>query len=156
MNTAHETLAEVAEQTLEDFAFMFVDDLPQEAPEPPQDEEMYRADITFESPQGQGAVSALAGSGFCDELAHNVLGLEVGEVMLEGASENALCELLNVICGSLVAELYGRETVVHLSVPESGVCDAQEWEAVTGSEQALTVVVDGNPLVLVLNTEERA
>ncbi|MFO7718617.1 MAG: hypothetical protein ACQESV_07315 [Thermodesulfobacteriota bacterium] len=155
MNTVQETLAEVVEQTLEDFAFMFVEDLPQHPPEPPEEEGLYRADINFESPEGQGTLAVIAGGEFCDALARNVLGLEFGEVMLEGAAENALCEFLNVVCGSVVAELYGSEAVVHLSIPESGVCDKAEWELITGSEQALNVIVEGSPLVLVLETQER-
>ncbi len=60
---------------------------------------------------------------FADTLAENLLGLESSELD-ESHKWDAIGELLNVICGNLVTELFDSKNSFTLSVPQVSVIDS--------------------------------
>ena len=141
MDKLHETVISI----LERFAFMFA-----EAPEGKTDEwhgEYFHATITFDGP-GKGAVSITAPAPLCKEIAANVLGeLDADEIAPEIAAD-AVKELLNVICGELVAELYGTKEVINLSVPSLEITDKGKWCELAADDGVIKVMIEEQPMIV--------
>jgi hypothetical protein len=152
MSQGLEALNQLLDQTVTDFAFMFLEPLSDRLPEPPAGQGLVQAWISFYPPEGRGSLGVLAGRDFCQELAQNILGCDSVELGSEEVPEQALCELLNVLGGKLVAELYGREQHIPLSIPESRPADRQQWADWQGAAGVQPAIVDGHALIWALKT----
>jgi len=113
-NKHDEIVYQVAADTLESLALMFLvpeDESPQ--PRPPCDR---RVAVSFTGPF-DGMLILAASGGVLPELATNMLGLENGHLPTLGQQEDALKELVNVICGNLLPAIAGKEPVFHIGAP---------------------------------------
>ena len=114
-NKFDEILRSVAEESFASLAFMLpVDpDGPVEThPGPP-----IVASISFDGPM-EGVLFLAVSTGIVPELASNMLGLDVAEGPASPDQEqDALKELLNVICGNLLPEIAGREAIFNVDAP---------------------------------------
>src|SRR6056297_2513534 len=137
-------LLQVFGSVFEDFAFMFVEDDPEDSPEP--GESCVQTRIGFESDAGKGFMEVVAPAGFCDELAENILGAEEEELP-EAAGENALMEFLNVSCGYFLAEKFGTEAVFDLTIPEIRILSEQQWAALFVAGDHAYFLVDESPML---------
>jgi len=134
-------------EVLEQFAFMFPDDEP--APGLPDwPGECLHAAMSYTGP-ARGSVSLAAPAALCAELAANVLGAEPGQVGPE-AAEDALKELLNIICGKVTADLYGEEAVIDLTVPTVAEIDAGQWRELSGDSRRLRFTIEQKPMLAAL------
>ncbi len=113
-------LTRVAAGVLEEAAFIFTEPA-DEFPE--WDAPVCRTEIEFSGPRA-GRLVLSATRAFCGELAANLLGLEPGDPDAERLGESALGEILNIITGSLTAELFGTQALCHLGLPAFSIADS--------------------------------
>ena len=137
------TVADVCER----FAFMFVD-APMDAT-PEFDADLHRATLAFKGPR-QGTLALVAPPDMAHELAGNVLGLMDPDEVTDEVAGQALAELLNIICGELVAELFGKQVVVELGVPEIDHVPAAEVARLTADVNTVRLMVDEESVFVTL------
>ena len=116
MNTHEydETLYQVAAETLESLALMFLvseEESPQADAACPK-----RAAVTFTGPFS-GMLVLGASDGVLSELAGNMLGLPDMQVATPAQQEDGLKELTNVVCGNLLPAVAGDQPIFHISAP---------------------------------------
>ena len=142
---AREKLSSTVFGVLERFTFMFAE-TPEEEPGEWDGEYLHSA-ITFEGPE-KGVISITAPSPLCKEIAANVLGELDSDDILQETAADAVKELLNIICGELVAELYGTKVVVNLSVPSFEITDKGKWQELAGDADVIKVLVEDQPMIV--------
>lgn len=113
--TLKEKLHTVASSVLEEAAFIFTESV-EEAPEWPGP--LLEAKLTF-SAQKSGVLSMISTQQFCVEIAANLLGIDPSDPTALSRGSNAICEMLNIICGSFVVEVFGNQVVTHIGIPEA-------------------------------------
>jgi len=113
----NEIITKVAEETFGNLAFMLT---------MPQDEDTdysqvawgYGASVAFTGPFSGKLLISIT-SDMLGPMAENMLGMEPGEKPPEGVEiEDALIELLNVICGNLLPAIASNEVVFNIEGPE--------------------------------------
>jgi len=139
----HNRFLHVISDTLEQFAFMFVDEEPDKVFHP---ERMLSATIRFEGGGGKGLVMLATSEALCGQLAENALGIE-GESLPEGATANALEELANIACGELAARTFGADEDCRLGIPESKRMRKKDWKAMSRSSRTIALEVEGEPFL---------
>ncbi len=107
-----ELLAETLGSTLEEAAFVFTE--PREGPLPFAGE-ILEARIAYRGPSS-GELRLVADAGLAATLAANLLGEDEGEASPERSSD-ALGELLNMVVGAWVHQLFGAQARCRLGVP---------------------------------------
>ena len=114
MSEYTEQLEEVFISVLEKLAFMFAEAVPKD--EMPTRGGCSAPNRNSFSGHASGQISMMVRRDICDELVSNILGVDPGE---DGGadSEDALGELLNVVCGQLLTTIAGNEPVFDLSPP---------------------------------------
>ena len=139
-----ELLLQSFSSVFEGFAFMFVEQEPDlEAPVPGA---CQQALIEFKSRDIQGSLEVIAPEDLCTELAENILGTETDDLP-EDAGENALKEILNVSCGSLLAGKFGTEEVFDLSIPETRTISQEQWNTRCDSREYELFWIDESPML---------
>ena len=130
---------------LEKLAFMFAEAVPKE--EVPTDiDTLIQTDIRFTG-HASGHISLIVRRDICGELVSNILGSDPDET--EGAeSEDALGELLNVVCGQLLTTISGDQPVFDLSAPATSRPDIQKWQAFLKDSGTRSYVIDETPILL--------
>ena len=113
MNPVEQTMRRVAEDVFASLAFMFpVDADPATASqEPPK-----RAAIDFRGPVNGTLVLSVAEE-MLGPLASNMLGLEDGVLPSAAQKQDALKEILNVICGNLLPAIVSSREVFSIGAP---------------------------------------
>ncbi|HMB30892.1 MAG TPA: chemotaxis protein CheX [Desulfohalobiaceae bacterium] len=142
-------VSDVLTEVLEEFAFIFVETEPDEEIEEP-DEVVY-AEINFNGQDVEGVLGIAVSWQKCLELADNLLGADEQENLSERAVENALEELVNVVCGRLLAELYGTNVIFDLSIPETKALSKKKWNNLMQSEETVLVYEEDEPLAIYLS-----
>lgn len=107
------TLCRITQESLEGLAFLF--SFAAEEREPLPVEEALTAKLTF-SGALQGTLCMVISAEVLSELAGNMLGTE-GEEITETQQQDALKELLNVICGNLLPAVAGTQAVCDIGMP---------------------------------------
>jgi len=110
-----QVLAEVTGRTLEQLAFIFsfADEGDGEAME---DAALTGCGVAFRGPVS-GQILLTISDAALPELAANMLGMEADEAIPLEQQHDALCETLNVICGNLLPQLWGRESIFDIYAP---------------------------------------
>ena len=147
----NEVLLSVFSAVFEGFAFMFVEADTDVAAENPGD--CLRAGISFESDAYQGTLEVIAPVSLCDELAENILGADGGDLPAE-AGASALEEVVNVACGSLLAEAFGTDSVFELSIPKAKPVET-EWAEMAGGQGYSTFLVEEEPLLVSVHVNRK-
>jgi len=101
-------------ETLEKLSFFFA--YPDEERTASGDGPCLGARVVFRGPFG-GELFIVMAAGALPELAANMLGIEAEEAA-EDQQQDALKEVLNVICGNLLPEWAGKESVFNIEAPE--------------------------------------
>jgi len=115
-NKLDDILLEVAEETFESLVFMLL--MPEEeAEEGGEADTGITAKITFAGPFA-GALFLTVSSGMLGSLVVNMLGLEEDDAGSPAQQEDALKELLNVICGNVLPAVAGVEAVFDVQAGE--------------------------------------
>ncbi len=110
-----ETLYRIAEDVLEKLAFVF--SFPEDERESIDYASAMAARVSFAGHFTGTLVMAMTPEAL-PELAGNMLGLEDGKETTAEQQEDALKELINVVCGNLLPAVSGKEKVFNVNPPE--------------------------------------
>jgi CheY-specific phosphatase CheX len=80
-------------------------------------ESTHFARIRYRGPS-QGTIILAATDGFLRELAASLLGVEATEVNVEVHGNDALKEMANIVCGSIILKMSGENCQYSLGLPE--------------------------------------
>lgn len=141
-----EALQEAFFEVLEQMAYTFGDpaefeDLQQAAGE------LWCAAMSFEGPF-QGAIELAVPAAVCGMLAENMLGVDPDDERAQDKARDALKEVLNVTCGSVLTKIAGDEPVFTLSVPEVSILAEEDWRAMASAPEIVAVLVEDEPALL--------
>ncbi len=131
-------LAQTLGRTLEEAAFVFAE--PAEDP-PPFDDDVIAARLAY---HGEHAGELLLASphGLAATLAANLLGEDEGGASVTGDDVDAVGEILNMIAGSLVLELFGPEAGCKLGLPRVQRVSAEEYGRELARAHAVASLVE--------------
>ncbi|MFQ5699659.1 MAG: chemotaxis protein CheX [Myxococcota bacterium] len=129
------TLTEILEQT----AFCFSE----RTEDPPEWQgPVFVAELEFSGPGGGRLLLALP-SDFATELATNLLGLEPGDPDGEKKAADAVGEVLNIVSGAMMPEVFGAAALVEFSSPRVESLDAAAWSKRAGPDSVrISLLVD--------------
>ncbi|MBN2447850.1 MAG: chemotaxis protein CheX [Phycisphaerae bacterium] len=142
--SAMTNLSAIVSEVLADLAFMMPD---VEISATDQPEADLRGDISYSGPT-EGELSCWCTPGFALTLAASLLGTDPTNAEAHGDSEDAMRELLNVICGHLVTTRHGHEAVFNLSIPVVRQQSEMPPE-ITAGPDACRMIVAGEPVLFV-------
>ncbi len=114
-NLTPDRLAELAAKALERTAFMMADQA--SIDQAVLAKSNHRATIRYTGP-GSGTVTVRTNDGFLRGLAANLLGNEPEEIDLAACGDDAIKELTNIMGGSVILELGGRDCTYSLGLPQ--------------------------------------
>lgn len=135
-------LGALAATVLGDLAFMVADI---EKHELPVGTVWLRGEVRYIGPV-QGRLCCWCTREFATRLAANLLGIEPGSSDAQVRADDALRELLNVLCGQLVTSWYGAGPVFNLTIPV--VEESLTPPASAGTPQTCCFTVEDEPFVL--------
>lgn len=139
-------LEDVVPSVLENVAFMFSE--PADPDEGlPDAEEYLEAAMEFDGP-AKGRIGVVVAAAWCDQLAEGILGEEPQEENVSAMRRDALCELLNIICGQFVTALWGTDHIVNLSIPTVSEVSQAAWDKYSTRPGALRLVVEDLPMIV--------
>ena len=114
-NPTNKVLCTVASGVLEGLAFIFA--LPAERMEDIDVESLMAAKVSFHG-RFSGILIVAVSREILPELAGNMVGMEMGGDVSEEQQQDALRELINVICGNLLPAIAGKQEMFDIEVPE--------------------------------------
>lgn len=138
-------ISNVLFEVLEKQAFLFGD--PGEEPDLASVEGYLAASVSFAG-AAAGRVSLAVPVPMAAELASNFLGCEADDPAAVAAAADACKEILNIVCGHVLTELYGSTPVFDLGLLEAvplAAGDASDW---TAAEGGMALSVEGSPVLL--------
>lgn len=142
---AQRDLGALVSDVLGDMAFMITDATPSAAP---TGGVWLVGEIRYHGPVS-GTLACWCSRPFGAQLAANLLGLDPTADDARQAADDAMRELLNVLCGHLVTRWFGTDAVFNLSIPS--VRDAVDAPGATDAPtgQRYDITIDGEPLIVV-------
>ena len=153
-NSSKKTLAEVIVAVLENQAFIFAD-VVDNAEAPPLPEEHHVVQMAFIGPVC-GGLTMVFPAVMCAEVAANMLGLDEDDELAIAGGQDALKELVNVVCGQVLTEVAGEEPVFDLTVPEISTMDQEAWDKMLRDSETVALLVDDEPVLARLLWEASA
>jgi chemotaxis protein CheY-P-specific phosphatase CheC len=85
----------------------------------------------------------------CTELSANMLGEDINDAAPKEKRFDALKEILNIIAGQVLTELYGEKAVFNLTTPEVREPSQDEFFALIDKNEYMCNVVDEHPIVTI-------
>lgn len=110
------------------------------------------ASIGFEGDLS-GTLSVAVPTRVTAEIAANILGLEPADLSDRTMLEDALGEMLNIVCGHVVMVLVGAEADFKLGSPVVDRIDESQLVQLLASPDVCGFILDDNPVLLGLTTE---
>jgi hypothetical protein len=142
-----EALSKVSVRILEEAAFLFSDDLaPADRPDASWDP--IGASLSFEGEEESGHILVWADRAMAKSLASNMLGLDEDDPASASHLTDALKELLNMVLGNVLTEVWGTAPVFHLGIPQR--LEPSQWRP-SELSRGVWLSVEGHPVVF---TEE--
>jgi hypothetical protein len=133
-----ELLAGTLARTLEEAAFVFAE--PDEAGAPLGDA-LLEARLSYVGPH-EGELALSAPRSLAATLAANLLGEDEGGAAATGDDEDAMGELLNMVAGAWVAEVFGDEARCLLGLPRVRAVDPRERAGALASADVAAALVE--------------
>ncbi|MEW6746035.1 MAG: chemotaxis protein CheX [Planctomycetota bacterium] len=155
MQAPEKVLAQVAEQILEELAFLYLVPCAAGSAEPAPAPPLVTATVRFEGPFS-GALSVTVPDPVLGILAANMLGLEDVTECSREAQWDALGEVANVICNNLLGVLAGGTPVFDLQAPQCCEGAPAETPAPGTVSTRLQLEAGTVDLALVLETDPNA
>lgn len=146
-------LLEVAQDVLEQFAFIFVEEEFQSW-DLSDDSSLLWSGIRFYGSEFSGTLELASSAQLCREIARNTLGEEDDNSLPRDAEFMALRELANILCGNLVARIYGPEASFKLQPPQSSKMSFETWHNMARNKDTLRIVAEGEPLLIQFSEAE--
>jgi len=100
-----------------------------------------------------GTLSVAVPSAITAEIAANILGLEPEDISDAAMLDDALGEMLNVVCGHVIMDLMGKEANFKLQAPEVLPVDESVLVEMLASPDFVGFELDDSPALLGLMTE---
>jgi hypothetical protein len=149
---SRELLAQTLGSALEEAAFVFAEDTGEP---PPFEGRVIEARLSFKGPKEGELVLAVA-PGFASMVAANLLGEDEGGAEATGDDSDAVGELLNMIVGTFVVELFG-EAPCRLGLPKVSQVSGKDHHGTIAAADAASTMVDedGNRIDLSLKMAGR-
>ncbi|MEI8242060.1 MAG: chemotaxis protein CheX [bacterium] len=141
-----ETLRSVAIKVLERFAFLLADPL-EHAVVASHADGFWLVQVIFRGPR-QGALALIATPILARQLAANLYGYEQGDEVTPEQAEDALKELLNVICGDYLHRMDGSAAIYDLSAPECSAITGEAVQLWLKRHAHGFLSVEGHPMIL--------
>lgn len=148
-NLTPDTLAQLAAVALERTAFMMADPVPVEQDALASADRL--ATIRYSGP-GSGIVTLRTNNEFLRGLAANLLGVEPDAIDLAACGDDAIKELTNIVGGSVILELGGRDCTYSLGLPQL----AQPTKASPTMSRTCALDCEGHPLFITWDPEAKA
>lgn len=147
----HETAFTVINRVLCDGAFIFIDPMVNEAI--PEDTEWSPVCtvITF-SGYHQGSMSLWCEEPFLHLAAANLLGQDENSPDAHEKGRDAIKEILNMIAGNLLSEIFGSQPIFDLGLP--AVVSEEEAEEQHRKAESLWVEAEGHPVLFTFTLDE--
>lgn len=142
------TLTMVFSDVLANLAFMFTGEPP---PEPLADDVWLEGTIRYYGPVS-GSLRLRCTRDFSIALAANLLGTDADHSDAEENANDAIKELMNILCGQFVTSAYGTGEVFRLTIPQiAEIPETPELAPQEGVDSSV-ISVDGRVLQLVHST----
>jgi len=138
------TLREILSDTLASLAFMFVDDEPIS---PSPGETWFEATIRYKGPRS-GRLRLFCPRSFTTTLAANLLGVNPEDRQANSKAVDAVKELMNILCGQLVTQVYGYDVLFNLSIPRCRMLDEPPCLDGPDDDNDCTLSIGGSPVRL--------
>jgi chemotaxis protein CheY-P-specific phosphatase CheC len=149
-----EATVQILSRVFEEFAFLFPVAVPKkELGEPPA--RSIEAKITFSGPH-TGSLCMVLPRSVCTEVAANVLGTDPDDHMAQDRQQDAVRELLNIVCGQFLTQLYDDRMIFDLAPPSSRDLDALGWNAHATDPRTLAFSMIEGPLLFRFDISEEA
>lgn len=133
-----DVLARTLSQVLEEAAFLFAEATPEP---PPLGEAVLQARLSFMGDH-EGELVLAAAPELCATLAANLLGEDEGGAAATGDDEDAVGELLNMVAGAVLVELYGPEARCLLGLPRVTRVAARQHEGELARADVVATLVE--------------
>jgi len=148
-----QVLMEVASRVFETSAFMAV--FPPEEADLPYDNAVKAASISFSGLEAGRLILALSPE-ILPSLVASMLGIEEAEDCEANGGEDALLEVLNIICGNVLTEIFGRDPIFDLQPPTLiEPNDAQAMLSSLPNEHRVAFAVENTRAELILRLANR-
>jgi CheY-specific phosphatase CheX len=140
--TSKPDLSLIVSDVLGDLAFLIADD---ETPEISPGTIWLQGEVGYTGPQ-QGKLQCWCTREFAIQLAANLLGTDPADPEALTDAEDALRELLNVLCGNLVTSWHGDTAVFNLGIPQVKECFETPTPADGDQKNCCRLSVSGEPV----------
>ena len=100
-----------------------------------------------------GLLSVAVPTEMTAEIAANILGLEPEDIESEDMKNDALAEMLNVVCGHVIMALVGTGANFKLDSPLTSPVDEMTYQAMLEADEFVGLLLDDNPVFLGLKLE---
>jgi hypothetical protein len=135
--------------TLSKLAFMFADPQDEDAP-PSEPKRALKVAVEFSGAK-KGVLELMIPEPLCPEIAAGMLGCDPDDEQAVSASTDSLKELLNVVCGQLLPNIYGNDKLFDLGAPRIDEVNQAAWCELQRDEGTGRFQVDEHPLLVRLN-----
>ncbi len=140
-------LEAVAISVLEQSAYTFAD--PSEFQELQQLAELNMIEATIEySGECNGSLKLVLPAELCVEMHCNMLGIDPSDCSDVEQSRDAAKEILNIICGHFVTEVFGDTRDIWMSTPEVKEMKAEAVDSHSPNDQTVALLADDMPVLL--------
>jgi CheY-specific phosphatase CheX len=109
--------------------------------------------MRFEGPHG-GLFDLYIPKGMMQTISANMLGVDESDATAISQQQDAVCELLNVICGQTITEIWGTNQIFDLRIPEIRSVDQQQIKPLLTQHNAHCFCGDDGIVLLVLTVDD--
>lgn len=142
-----EILRKVFMNVLEQTAFMFAFPADKSEISGTERTKYLQAYITFSGHQ-TGLISITMPEDICTEIAANILGMEPEDEQVKEQGEDAILEMLNILCGQFLTAVEGEKPVFDLSVPMMSRLSYEDWTILKTQQNTAVTLIDRDPVLL--------
>ncbi|RKX21045.1 MAG: hypothetical protein DRP51_04825 [Candidatus Zixiibacteriota bacterium] len=149
MEAINETVSNVLEQT----AFMFPESIDMASGVAFEDFEYILVKLNFSGDKA-GEVKMIMPVDFCAELSANLLGEDIGDVDPEENNFDSAKELLNIVSGQLLVNLFGDEVLFNLTDLEMKKLEEEAFFSIIEGCEYHCCMVDEYPVITIFDLQE--
>ena len=95
-----------------------------------------------------GTLSVTVPTAVTAEIAANILGLDPGDLCDQAMLDDALKEMLNVVCGHVIMAIAGRDANFTLHAPAIAPVDPEQLQALIADDAYFGFDLDESPVLL--------
>ncbi len=139
---------------VEKLTFMFGEPAPK-AEIPTEEEPWVEARMHFTGGRS-GSLAVIVPRSLQPEIAANILGLDADGLDTQAVLDDALREMLNVVCGHVLMELCGGDCDFELQAPTNVELDVARLAALLDDEATSAYLLDDEPVLLHLELSQGA